>query len=871
MRPDRMTTKSREAFREASERASRFGNPELVPEHLLAAMLDQEGGVAAPLLQKAGADVSGLRDSVARKIEGLPRVSGGAEPGLSRRALEVIRRADDEAKKLKDDFISVEHYVLAMAQHDRDVQALFEQQGGVGYEKLLSALASVRGSQRITDADPEGKFQALEKYCRDLTAAARKGKMDPVIGRDEEIRRVLQVLSRRTKNNPVLIGEPGVGKTAIVEGIAQRIVRGDVPESLKNKRLCALDMGALVAGSKYRGEFEDRLKAVLKEIEASAGQYILFIDELHTIVGAGAAEGSMDAANLLKPALARGELRCIGATTLDEYKKRIEKDAALERRFQPVFVSQPTVADTIAILRGLKERYEVHHGIRIQDAALVAAAMLSDRYVPDRFLPDKAIDLVDEAAAKIKMEVDSMPAEIDAVARKQMQLQIEEQALKKERDPASKARLEDVKRQLAELEEGARAMRAQWQREREIIEQMRKAQPEIEKLRHDADEAQRRGDLGRVAEISYGKIPEIEKKLDELRKALAKVQEKTSYLREEVTDQDIAGIVSKWTGIPVTKMIQGETHKLLHMEEELKKRVIGQEAAVEAVANAVRRSRAGLGDPNRPIGSFLFLGPTGVGKTELARALAEFLFDDERAIVRLDMSEYMEKHAVSRLVGAPPGYVGYEEGGQLTEPVRRRPYSVILFDEVEKAHPDVWNILLQVLDDGRLTDGQGRTVDFKNAVVILTSNIGSAHIQAMEDRPGLDPAARAELIRRGVMEEVRRLFRPEFLNRLDEIVFFTRLDPSQIRRIVDIQLQRFARRLERRELVLEVSDRAKDVLARDGWDPQYGARPLKRAIQKGLEDPLARKVLAGEFPAGTRIVIDSGPTGELTITGRMQN
>jgi ATP-dependent Clp protease ATP-binding subunit ClpB len=871
MRPDRMTTKSREAFRDASERASRFGNPELVPEHLLAAMLDQEGGVAAPLLQKAGADVSGLRDSVARKIEGLPRVSGGAEPGLSRRALEVIRRADDEAKKLKDDFISVEHYVLAMAQHDRDVQALFEQQGGVGYEKLLSALASVRGSQRITDADPEGKFQALEKYCRDLTAAARKGKMDPVIGRDEEIRRVLQVLSRRTKNNPVLIGEPGVGKTAIVEGIAQRIVRGDVPESLKNKRLCALDMGALVAGSKYRGEFEDRLKAVLKEIEASAGQYILFIDELHTIVGAGAAEGSMDAANLLKPALARGELRCIGATTLDEYKKRIEKDAALERRFQPVFVSQPTVADTIAILRGLKERYEVHHGIRIQDAALVAAAMLSDRYVPDRFLPDKAIDLVDEAAAKIKMEVDSMPAEIDAIARKQMQLQIEEQALKKERDPASKARLEDVKRQLAELEEGARAMRAQWQREREIIEQMRKGQPEIEKLRQDADEAQRRGDLGRVAEISYGKIPEIEKKLDELRKTLAKVQEKTSYLREEVTDQDIAGIVSKWTGIPVTKMIQGETHKLLHMEEELKKRVIGQEAAVEAVANAVRRSRAGLGDPNRPIGSFLFLGPTGVGKTELARALAEFLFDDERAIVRLDMSEYMEKHAVSRLVGAPPGYVGYEEGGQLTEPVRRRPYSVILFDEVEKAHPDVWNILLQVLDDGRLTDGQGRTVDFKNAVVILTSNIGSAHIQAMEDRPGLDPAARAELIRRGVMEEVRRLFRPEFLNRLDEIVFFTRLDPSQIRRIVDIQLQRFERRLERRELVLEVSDRAKDVLARDGWDPQYGARPLKRAIQKGLEDPLARKVLAGEFPAGTRIVIDSGPTGELTITGRMQN
>jgi ATP-dependent Clp protease ATP-binding subunit ClpB len=865
-----MTTKSREAFQAAIDAASRAGNPELAPEHLLAAFLAQEGGVGGPVLQKAGVDIEALATAVDAKLEGFPRVSGGAQPGMSRRTLEVIRRAEDEAKQLKDDFISVEHYILAMARHDRDIQGLLERHGGATYEKILAAMASVRGSQRITDPDPEGKFQALEKYTRDLTEQARKGKTDPVVGRDEEIRRVMQVLSRRTKNNPVLIGEPGVGKTAIVEGIAQRIVHGDVPESLKNKRLCSLDMGALVAGAKFRGEFEDRLKAVLKEVEAANGQIILFIDELHTIVGAGAAEGAMDAANLLKPALARGELRCIGATTLDEYRKRIEKDPALERRFQPVIVSQPTVEDTIAILRGLKERYETHHGIRIQDAALVAAATLSDRYVSDRFLPDKAIDLVDEAAAKIKMEVDSMPAEIDAVRRRLMQLQIEEQALKKERDPASKARVEDVKRQIAEVEESSSGMRAQWQREKEVIDQMRKVQPTIERLRHEADEAQRKGDLGKVAEITYGRIPELEKKTEELRKTLAKVQDKQSYLREEVTDQDIAAIVSKWTGIPVAKMMQGETQKLLHMETELKKRVVGQDAAVEAVSNAVRRSRAGLGDPHRPIGSFLFLGPTGVGKTELARALAEFMFDDERAMIRLDMSEYMEKHSVSRLIGAPPGYVGYDEGGQLTEPVRRRPYSVILFDEVEKAHADVWNVLLQVLDDGRLTDGQGRTVDFKNTVLILTSNLGSAHIQSIEDRQGLDAQAKRELVQRAVMDEVRKAFRPEFLNRLDEAVVFRPLERGQIRQIVDIQLGRFRERLARRDLKLEISDAAKDLLAEQGWDPQYGARPLKRAIQKSLEDALAKRVLAGEFPAGTTIQVDRRG-GDLTFAGRMQN
>jgi len=871
MRPDRLTTKSQEAVRDALDIAGRHGNPEVSPEQLLLAMLAQEDGVARPLIQKAEGDVDSLVLGLEKRAQSLPRVTGGAQPGFSRRTLEVFRKAEDEAKALKDDFISVEHFVLAMARHDRDVQASLEAAGGVSYDKLLKALASVRGSQRVVDRDPEGKFQALDKYCRDLTELARKGKSDPVIGRDEEIRRVMQVLSRRTKNNPVLIGEPGVGKTAIVEGIAQRIVRGDVPESQKGKRLVSLDMGALVAGAKFRGEFEDRLKAVLKEVEGAAGQIILFIDEIHTIVGAGAAEGSMDAANLLKPALARGELRCIGATTLDEYRKRIEKDAALERRFQPVYVSQPTVADTIAILRGLKERYEVHHGIRIQDAALIAAATLSDRYVTERFLPDKAIDLIDEAAAKIRMEIDSMPGEIDQVQRKIMQLMIEEEALKKERDAASKARVGNVKHELADLESQANAMRAQWLREKEIIDQIRKEQPRLEELRAGAEQAQRRGELGKVAEIQYGRIPELEKKVDELRKQLAKVQEKGSYLREEVTDQDIAAIVSKWTGIPVTKMLTGEMEKLLHMEESLRLRVVGQEEATVAVANAVRRSRAGLGDEKRPIGSFLFLGPTGVGKTELARALAELLFDDERAMIRLDMSEYMEKHAVSRLIGAPPGYVGYEEGGQLTEPVRRRPYSVVLFDEVEKAHSDVWNVLLQVLDDGRLTDGQGRTVDFKNTVIILTSNIGSQHIQAIEDLAGLKDEEKKAMIYRAVTDDVRKAFRPEFVNRLDEIVVFQRLERSHIRKIVDIQMAQFAKRLARRDLAIELSDRARDLLGELGFDPQYGARPLKRAIQKNVEDALAKRVLAGEFLPGTTIRVDVDPSGGLSFKAKVSN
>ncbi|MFO0567876.1 MAG: ATP-dependent chaperone ClpB [Polyangiaceae bacterium] len=860
MRMDRLTTKSQEALRSAVDDAIRRGNPEVIPEHILVAVIRQEDGLGRPLVEKAGANAEALAKALEERVEKLPQVSGGGEPSFGRRAVPLLTKSEDEAKAFKDDYVSVEHFILAGAKHDKDVQAILSRHG-LSYEKLVQALAEVRGSQRVTDQNPEGKFQALDKYTRDLTALARRGKIDPVVGRDEEIRRVMQVLSRRTKNNPVLIGEPGVGKTAIAEGIARRIAAGDVPESLKDKRILALDLASMVAGSKFRGEFEDRLKAVLKEVEAASGSIVLFIDELHTLVGAGAAEGAMDAANMLKPALARGELRCIGATTLDEYRKHIEKDAALERRFQPVMVNQPTVEDTIAILRGIKERYEAHHGIHIQDAALVAAAVLSNRYITDRFLPDKAIDLVDEAASKIKMEIDSMPFEIDQLERRLLQLKIEEQALKREKDKGSKARLDELGKEVADLEEQRDAMRAQWMREKEIITAVRDKQVALEDLKLEMELARRKGDLGKAAEIQYGTIPTTEKEVEGLRAELARVQEKGSYLKEEVSDEDVAQIISKWTGVPVSKMLEGEMQKLLAMEENLRERVVGQDSALVAVANAVRRSRAGLGDDRRPIGSFLFLGPTGVGKTETARALAELMFDDEKAMIRIDMSEYMERHAVSRLIGAPPGYIGYDEGGQLTEPVRRRPYSVILFDEIEKAHPDVFNTLLQVLDDGRLTDGQGRTVDFKNTVVILTSNVGTTELSAIEERRDLEDGDKAEIMKRTAMDALRREFRPEFLNRLDEIVVYRRLGRDQIRRIVDIQLGLLADRIASRDLSLDVQTDAKEFLSEVGWDPQYGARPLKRAIQKYVEDGLARRVIAGDFTAGDTIVVKKGGDG----------
>ena len=863
MRLDRFTERSQEALTAAQQAAAQLQHATVEPEHLLLALLEQDDGLVPALLRRLEVQPEPLAARLHAALENRAKQIGGGEPQVGNALRTVLMAAFDEMARLKDEYVSTEHLLLAIVAPQQGEAARLLQQAGVTDDRVLSTLEAVRGSQRVTDPNPEGKYQALEKYGRDLTDAARRGKLDPVIGRDDEIRRVIQVLSRRTKNNPVLIGEPGVGKTAIAEGLAQRIASGDVPEGLKDKRVVGLDLGAMVAGSKYRGEFEDRLKAVLREVTGSDGRVILFIDELHTLVGAGAAEGAMDAGNMLKPALARGELRCIGATTLDEYRKRIEKDAALERRFQPIMVDQPSVEDTISILRGLKERYEVHHGVRITDSALVAAAVLSHRYITDRFLPDKAIDLIDEAASRLRIEIDSLPTELDVVEREIRQLEIEREALRKESDKASIERLAALERELADLQERAAGLRARWEQEKGAISAISDIKERMEQVKHDAERAERTADFGRAAELRYGQLNELQRALEQEQARLREMQGDRPLLKEEVGEEDVADVVSRWTGIPVSKMLEGEMQKLLRIERDLHERVVGQDDAITAVANAVRRGRAGLSDPNRPVGSFIFLGPTGVGKTELARALAELLFDDEQAMIRLDMSEYMEKHTVSRLMGAPPGYVGYDEGGQLTEAVRRRPYSVLLLDEIEKAHADVFNVLLQLLEDGRLTDGQGRTVDFRNCVVIMTSNIGS-HLIA--ELPHDASATQWDQVRDAVMAELRVHFRPEFLNRVDDVILFSRLDEEQLRQIVAIQLRGLRDRLAQRKLTLRVSDTAIDVLAREGYDPTYGARPLRRVIQRRLQDPIAMAILEGSFHEGDIVEVEAAG-GELRISG----